>query len=80
MIIHSLSRVKDRLIFINRGCKSHLKNSTKVKWKLYLFALFILWDSGSFFFCVKLLFFKIYLLFGNLLGNILLEGVCIRLT
>jgi len=28
MIIHSLSRVKGRLIFINRGCKSHLKNST----------------------------------------------------
>jgi len=60
MIIHSLSRVKDRLIFINRGCKSHLKNSTKVKWKLYLFALFILWDSGSFFLCKVIIFQNIF--------------------
>lgn len=36
MIIHSLSGVKGRLIFINRGCKSHLKNNTKAKRKFYL--------------------------------------------
>lgn len=36
MIIHSLSGVKGRLIFINRACKSHLKNNTKAKRKFYL--------------------------------------------
>lgn len=41
MIIHSFSGVKGRLIFINRGCKSHLKNNTKAKWKLYLLGLFM---------------------------------------
>lgn len=46
MIIHSLSGVKGRLIFINRGCKSHLKNNTNAKRKLYLMGGFIFWDSA----------------------------------
>lgn len=70
MIIHSLSGVKGRLIFINRGCKSHLKNNTKAKRKLYLLGGDL--SCGTqIYFCMQSVYFEV-----DCYGNLLFVGNC----